>query len=42
MPPTRPRSVQGEAQHWIERKNHLPEQVAQMERDYQALRGRTC
>jgi hypothetical protein len=26
-----------EAQHWIEIKNRLPQQVAQMERDYEAL-----
>jgi hypothetical protein len=29
----------GEARHWIEIKQRLPEQVAQMERDYQALRS---
>lgn len=31
-------SAEREAQHWIEVKQHLPEQVAQMERDYEALR----
>jgi hypothetical protein len=32
-------AVQSEAKQWIERKKHLPEQVAQMERDYQAVRS---
>jgi hypothetical protein len=32
-------AVQREARAWIERKQHLPEQLAQMERDYQAARA---
>jgi len=32
-------SVQSEARQWIERKNHLPQEVSQMEHDYQAIRA---
>jgi hypothetical protein len=32
-------AVEKEAAHWIDLKNHLPEQAAQMERDYEAVRG---
>jgi hypothetical protein len=32
-------AVGSEARDWIERKDHLPEQVAQMEQDYQTLRS---
>ena len=31
-------AAERQAQHWIEIKQHLPEQVSQMERDYEALR----
>jgi hypothetical protein len=32
-------AVQSETRQWVERKNHLPQEVAQMERDYQAVRA---
>jgi hypothetical protein len=31
-------AVSGEAAHWIDLKNHLPEQLTQMSQDYQTLR----
>jgi hypothetical protein len=32
-------AVASEARRWLDLKNHLPEQVAQMQRDYQAVRA---
>jgi hypothetical protein len=31
--------IEREARHWLDVKHHLPEQVVQMERDYQAVRS---
>lgn len=32
-------AVRKDADGWVERKNHLPEEAREMERDYQAVRG---
>src|SRR6201999_3289341 len=32
-------SVQNEASHWVNLKRHLPEDLQQMARDYQAIHG---
>ncbi len=32
-------AVGSEARHWLDLKNHLPEQAAQMERDYKTVEG---